>query len=198
MPKLTDVVRKRALRKAVKEKYSSLLQDKFNLAKKELISFIKESVVGNFDYEKAKPFREYINWHNSVRLGTDFCVEWQAAYNSLRSICELEDVYYYALPFECPSSQDGSYYFYLDKKYNKQVTAILKPFFMECLRVCAIHDDAQCILQGLSAYQQVKDIIPELYEYLPETDKVITESILIEQINRVRSAFERKQEAKNA
>jgi hypothetical protein len=182
--KLTKQVKQRIAENAAKELFAPSLLEYWKIVEGQFTDLVKH-VFKDFDWEHAKPYRQYINWHNTIRLH-NLPEEWNIHYHDFRGVCGLPSILHIDLPFEYPSRYNHDEY--LDSAYKKRTEDILRPYMVRYFTAKKRYEDICQVLLGVNTCKQLQDTVPELMKYLPKTEGgVVTALVPIEQINRVRS-----------
>jgi len=195
MLRLTMALREDIAKKAVMDLFVPSLLEQFEPVKESIGALFKEQC-GDFDWEGAKSFKAYIRYSKSVYI-EGLPSDW-VSYSTFRSKCDLPNVREFKLNFEMPIRVDSRWSTDLDKKYKKRAEDILRPWVVQFLTAEKAYKTLGQVLLGLNTVKQVRDTIPELAKYLPESGFVkgttTTALMPMEQINRVRALFLPKQE----
>jgi len=187
MARLTNVLRQSIADRAAKELFAAPLLELFKTVEKQIADLAK-SAYKNFNYEGAKPYREYINWHKEIYI-QHIPKEWQITWCDFRrEVCDLPSTEYFNLPFEIPSNSGSKVYF--DGAHEKQATSILRSYMVKYLTAREAYENMQQVLLGISTFKQLEETLPELVKYLPKDQtESVTALVPIEQINKVKALF---------
>ena len=191
--KLTVALKEKIAGDAARDLFAEPLLKQFVDVQANMENLVMESF-SDFDFKNAKPYQEYINWHEGIRI-PDIPGEWEIHWHDFKRECKLPSIEHFDLPFKIPSKRDVHLAVYLDKKYHKKAMAILRPYMINYLTAEKAYDEIKQVLLGVNTSKQLEESLPELAKYLPNAaDGAVTALVPIEQINRVRSLFNGKQE----
>lgn len=192
--RLTKEIKKEVSRGVVMDLFVPALSEKWKLVQEQFSSLI-EGRFKDFDWEHVEPYREFIRWDNTVII-SGLPGDWRQQNGEFRRSFNTPDIKYIDLTFTYPSEGAGCLYLdYSNKDVQKQIHDILHPYAVDVITALRYYTELQQVLLGVSTYKQLEVVIPECLKYTPY--RVFgpgTALVPIEQINRVRSMFQKKKE----
>ena len=191
--KLTVALKEKIADDAARDLFAEPLLKQFSDVQANMENLVRESF-SDFDFKNAEPYQEYINWHEEIKI-PNIPGDWEITHDEFKRKYKLPSICYFNLPFKIPDRHD--YHTpYLDDKYHKRAVEILRPYMINYLTARKAYDDIKQVLLGINTFKQLEESLPELAKYLPIVVNVVTALVPIEQINRIKTLFKRKQEDK--
>ena len=187
--KLTNAIRASILDSVAKDLFKVPLQQGWKIVESQFTDLVK-GIYKDFDWGHVEPYRKFMHWHKKILL-LSLPEGWNNCWCGLRSACSLPVANSVDIDFEYPSRNINADF--LEKKYQKQAEGILRPYMVRYLAAKKYYEDVKQLLLGITTSKQLRDVVPELAKYLPDTETAaVTALVPIEQINRVRNLLRKE------
>jgi hypothetical protein len=186
---LTKAIKENIAKQAVKELFVPSLLEAWKDVEAQFSSLVKD-IFSDFDWEHVEAYRDYMNWHNEIKL-SNLPREWQIYWDDFRRMYSLPSVSSIELSFEYPSPD--AYLDELDAKYQQRAEDILRPYMIKYLTAKTFYKEVNQTLLGITTSKQLEEMVPELGKYVPKTETgTITALVPIEQISRIRRVLQKE------
>lgn len=185
--KLTQKVRGKILENYCKEKYHAKIDARLNTFCEEITEVVKKHF-SDFDFEKAKEFNEYIDYHSRINV---------AFYNEGRQVRERAgELFFYDLHsidwgdvdvnFEYPGRRilDAS-------EIGKAATEIVKRFFTDITKMLEKFVEEKnvisAVLSSCNTDKQLTETLPEIMQFYPKGTGANTQLISVQTLNKAKA-----------
>lgn len=188
--KLTQKVRGEILENYCKEKYHAKINARRDTFCEEITEVVKKHF-SDFDFEKAKEFNEYIDYHSHINI---------AFYNEGRQVRErAEELFFYDLKslnwgdvdvnFEYPGRRilDAS-------EMGKAATDIVKFFYADITKMLEKFVEEKNVISAVlfscNTNKQLTETLPEIMSFYPKGTGADRQFISVQTLNKAKALLE--------